>query len=54
MNVKLNLYEVHFKSINVGALGDKWREDINPNSLVVKENAKIWNIHKKSKVDDRF
>lgn len=54
INVKLNLYDVHFKSINVGALGDKWREDINEDSLIVKNNAKIWNIHKKANVDDRF
>jgi glutaminyl-tRNA synthetase len=50
----LNLYDVHFKSINVGGLGDKWREDINEDSLIVKNNAKIWNIHKKANIDDRF
>lgn len=54
LNVQLNLYDVHFKSLNVGALADKWREDINPDSLIVKNNAKIWNIHKKACVDDRF
>jgi glutaminyl-tRNA synthetase len=54
LNAKVNLYDVHFNEINVGRLKDKWREAINPNSLIIKENAKVWNIHKNAKVDDRF
>lgn len=54
LNVKLNLYDVHFKSLNVGGLGDKWREDLNPDSLIVKNNSKIWKLHNKANVDDRF
>ena len=54
INATLNLYDVHFIEENVGKLGDKWRTAINPKSLIVKENAKIWNIHKNAKPDDRF
>jgi len=27
---------------------------INPESLIVRKNAKIWNLHKDAKVFDRF
>jgi len=27
---------------------------MNPESLVVRPNARIWNLHKNAKVDDRF
>lgn len=46
-----NLYAVHF---TVEAPKDDWLNKVNPQSLVVKENARVWNMHKKSKVDDRF
>ena len=31
-----------------------WMNFVNPNSLSVKKDAKMWNLHKKAKVDDRF
>ena len=47
-----NLYSVHF--LVEAPSKDKWIEEINPNSLIVKPNAKIWKLHKNIKVDDRF
>ncbi len=49
-----NLYSTLFLEENVVKLGDKWLEALNPDSLVVKKNAKIWNLHKNVKVNDRF
>jgi len=54
MTVTCNLYSVLFTTENVGKAGDKWREYINPNSLVVKNNVKMWDFHKNAKIDDRF
>lgn len=39
---------------NVKEAKDKWLEYLNPNSLVVKKNAKMWNHQKNIKIDDRF
>jgi glutaminyl-tRNA synthetase len=54
VNVTANLYAVHFLIEDIKKAGDKWLDYINPESLVVKSNAKIWDMHKKNKVDDRF
>jgi len=54
VTVTANLYAVHFLIEDIKKAGDKWLDYINPESLVVKENAKIWDMHKKNKVDDRF
>ena len=54
MNVTLNLFEVHFIIEDIKKAGDKWLDMVNPNSHVVKNNAKMWNLHKNSKIDDRF
>ena len=54
MPVTLNLYAVLFTVEDVKKEGDKWLDFINPNSLVVRKNAKMWNLHKKAKIDDRF
>ena len=54
MTATCNLYAIHFLEEDLKKLGDKWLDALNPNSLVVKNNAKIWNLHKKIKVDDRF
>jgi len=53
-SIQANLYSVHFKVENVAKEGDKWLDAINPDSLVVKENAKIWKLHDNAKVGDRF
>ena len=54
-----NLYAVHFTVEDVKKVEDekdkeKWLRYINPDSLIVKSNAKMWNMHRKNKVDDRF
>lgn len=54
MTAKCNLYAIHFLEEDLKKLGDKWLDAVNPNSLVVKDNAKIWNLHKNIKVDTRF
>jgi glutaminyl-tRNA synthetase len=54
VNVTCNLYSIHFLIEDIKKAGDKWLEYINPESLVVKNNAKIWDMHKKNKVNDRF
>lgn len=54
MTVTCNLYSLLFTTENLGKAGDKWRDFINPNSLVVKNNVKMWDLHRNAKVDDRF
>jgi len=54
MTVTLNLYSVHFLIEDIKKAGDKWLEQVNPDSHIVRSNAKMWNIHKKNKLDDRF
>jgi len=54
MTVTANLYAVHFTIEDIKKAEDKWLEFVNPDSLIVKSDAKMWNIHKKNKVDDRF
>jgi len=49
-----NLYAIHFLIEDIKKAGDKWLEYINPESLVVKKNAKIWNIHKGLAAESRF
>jgi hypothetical protein len=39
---------------NVAKTGDDWLKFLNPDSLVVKNNAKLWNLNKNIKIDDRF
>lgn len=43
-----------FTIANINEVGDKWKEYLNPTSLVVKNNSKIWNLHKNAKVGDKF
>ena len=52
LDASCNLYSVHF-TVEAPSK-DKWMDEINPNSLAVKPNAKIWKLHKNAKVDDRF
>lgn len=54
LNVTLNLYEVLFTIANINEAGDNWMDTLNPNSLTVKNNSKIWNLHKNNKVGDKF
>jgi hypothetical protein len=54
MTVTCNLYSVHFLIENVKSAGDKWLDYLNPNSLIIKKNAKMWNHHENVKIDDRF
>ena len=51
-NASVNLYSVHF--LTEAPSKDKWMDEINPNSLITKPDAKIWKLHKNAKVDDRF
>lgn len=54
MNVRCMLYSVLFLSEDVKKAGDKWLSFLNPESLIVKPNAKMWDFHKNAKIDDRF
>lgn len=54
MTVICNLYTLLFTKDNPLELGDNWTDCVNPNSLTVRDNAKIWDLHKKIKVEDRF
>ena len=54
MTATCNLYAVHFVVEDVKKAGDQWLDYINPDSLVVKNNVKLWNIHKNIPVDSRF
>lgn len=54
LNVTANLYAVHFTIEDIKKAGDAWLDFVNPESLVVKNNAKMWKFHTKNKVDDRF
>ena len=49
-----NLYSVLFTIEDINKVGDKWADYIDKDSLIVRNNAKIWNLHKNAKVDDRF
>ena len=54
LNVTMNLYSVLFKLDNVMKAGDKWLDHLNPESLVVKTNSKIWNLHKNDPIESRY
>ena len=54
MTATANLYSLLFTEENPLKLGDNWADCVNPDSLIVKDNAKIWDLHKKAKIDDRF
>lgn len=54
MTVTANLYSALFLIEDINKAKDKWLDYINPESLVVCNNAKMWKMHKNAKVDDRF
>lgn len=54
MDAVLNLYAVLFLIEDIKKAGDKWLDFLNPNSLVVRSNAKVWNSMKNQKAWDRF
>lgn len=54
MEVVCNLYAVLFLMDDIKKAGDKWLEYMNPDSLVVCNKARMWNLHKNAKIDDRF
>jgi hypothetical protein len=54
LDCTVNLYSVLFLIDDIKKAGDKWLEYMNPNSLVVKRNAKIWNFHKEDPVESRY
>ena len=49
-----NLYSVLFVTEDLNRAEDKWLDYLNPDSLVVKKNAKIWNILKDCEIGTRF
>lgn len=49
-----NLYAVHFLVEDIKKAGEKWLDMINPDSLVVKSEAKVWKSMKNCKHEDRF
>lgn len=54
LDATCNLFSVLFLMDDIKKAGDKWLDYINPKSLVVRPNAKIWNMMKNIKVFDRF
>lgn len=54
INARVNLYSRLFNHDNPKALGKDWLKSINPDSLQVKENAKIWSHLADIKPYDRF
>lgn len=65
MSATCHLYAPHFliedikREIKKCAEGgekdkDKWLDFINPDSHIIKDNAKIWNLHKGMAIDTRF
>lgn len=54
MNATVNLYSLLFTEENPLSLGDNWTDAVNPDSLIVMKDAKVWNLQKKAKIDDRF
>ena len=58
MSCTLNLYNVLLTEENAIEAAGKQNVDfthfVNPESLVVKRNAKIWNLHRDVKTFDRF
>ena len=54
MNATARLYSVLFLVEDLGSVKDKWQDHINPDSLAVKENCKIWNMHRNVAVESRF
>lgn len=54
MNARVNLYDRLFNVDNPKAHGKDWLKTINPNSLIVKEGAKMWSHLSAAKPYDRF
>ena len=58
MPVELRLYNCLLTAEDVKETSKKdgkdWLEYINPDSLITKDNAFVWNLHKDAKVLDRF
>ena len=54
IEVVCNLYSVLFLMDDIKKAGDKWLDYKNPDSLVVRNKARMWNLHKGAKIDDRF
>jgi glutaminyl-tRNA synthetase len=54
MTARVNLYGRLFAVENPKSFGDDWMKSINPNSLVVKDNAKMWSHLSDIKPYDRF
>jgi len=54
LNASVNLYAVHFLVEDIKKAGDKWLDFVNPNSLLVKNNAKIWDMHKRDPIESRY
>ena len=54
LSVTCNLYGLHFLIEDIKKAEDKWLDHINPDSLVVKSQAKVWNLQKNAKIDSRY
>uniref|UniRef100_A0A7S3J4C7 glutamine--tRNA ligase n=2 Tax=Euplotes harpa TaxID=151035 RepID=A0A7S3J4C7_9SPIT len=54
MTVRVNLYDRLFNEENPKALGKNWLSCVNKNSLIVKENSKMWLHLSNIKPYDRF
>jgi len=54
MDVRVNLYDRLFTVDNPKSFGDDWLKSINKNSLIVKQNSKMWKHLSDIKPYDRF
>jgi len=54
LNVTCNLYGLHFLIEDIKKAEDKWLDHINPDSLIVRSQAKVWNLQKNAKIDTRY
>lgn len=54
LDATVNLYSVLFLVDDIKKAGDDWMSVLNPDSLVVKTNAKIWNMLKDDPLESRY
>ena len=54
LNVTCNLYGLHFLIEDIKKAEDKWLDHLNPDSLIVRSQAKVWNLQKNAKIDSRY
>jgi glutaminyl-tRNA synthetase len=54
IDVELRLFNRLFTIVDIKKAEDKWLDYVNPESRIVKSNAKMWDLHKDCPVYTRF